>query len=61
MGPDPLILDIQAFQNCTLLTDFGVAPRYPGWEPVSGVIEVDEVLAAARRLLEWARLVACRT
>lgn len=48
-------------QDCTLLTDFGVAPRYPGWEPVSGVIEVGEVLAAARRLLEWARLVACRT
>lgn len=45
-------------RDCTLLTDFGVAPRYPGWEPVSGVIELEEVLVAARRMLEWAQAVA---
>ena len=44
--------------DCTLLTDFGVAPRYPGWEPVSGVVDLDQVLAAARRLLSWARQAA---
>ena len=43
-------------RDCTLLSDFGVAPRYPGWGPVSGVIELDEVLAAARRMIEWAQL-----
>jgi HEPN domain-containing protein len=52
--PDSVPVSTQLALDCSLLTDFGVAPRFPGWEPVSGVIEIDEVLEAARRCLEWA-------
>ena len=52
--PNSVSVSMQLALDCSLLTDFGVAPRYPGWEPVSGVIEIDEVLAAARRSLQWA-------
>lgn len=52
--PNSVPVSTQLALDCSLLTDFGVAPRYPGWEPVSGVIEIDEVLAAARRSLAWA-------
>lgn len=30
------------------LADYGVAPRYPGWEPEAGPADPDEALAAAR-------------
>jgi len=38
---------------CALLSDFGVAPRYPGWEPAVGSIDVPGVLAAAEKVLSW--------
>ena len=53
--PDSLSRSEILNDDCTLLTDFGVAPRYPGWEPVSGVFQVEDVIAAARRVLLWAR------
>jgi HEPN domain-containing protein len=33
---------------CAALADYGVAPRYPGWEPEAGAADPDEALAAAR-------------
>ena len=40
---------------CAALADYGVAPRYPGWEPEAGAADPDEALAAARRGFELIR------
>lgn len=36
-----------------LLADFGVAPRYPGWEDAVGHVDLPVVLRAARKVLEF--------
>lgn len=33
---------------CAALADYGVAPRYPGWEGESGAVDPDEALRVAR-------------
>jgi hypothetical protein len=37
--------------SCLALTDYGVAPRYPGWEDVAGDIDLDAVLDASKSVL----------
>ena len=43
--------------SCEVLSDFGVAPRYPGWEEIAGDVDHDVVLGHARKILrsieEW--------
>ena len=34
--------DLETF--CLVLTDFAVAPRYPGWEDVIGNVDIEAVL-----------------
>jgi HEPN domain-containing protein len=36
---------------CLALTDFAVAPRYPGWEDLVGKVDIDGVLRNASALL----------
>ena len=35
-------------EACAALADYGVAPRYPGWELEAGRVDPDEALDAAR-------------
>lgn len=37
---------------CSALTDFAVAPRYPGWEDLVGRVDFDGVLRNASSVLE---------
>jgi HEPN domain-containing protein len=37
---------------CAALADFGVAPRYPGWEAEVGTVDTGDALRAARRGME---------
>ena len=41
---------------CITLTDYAVAPRYPGWEDLVGNVDIDCVLGSARAVLEHALL-----
>jgi HEPN domain-containing protein len=45
---------------CLALTDFAVAPRYPGWEDLAGNIDIERVLKSARAVLDhvlvWLKL-----
>ena len=38
--------------HCLALTDYAVAPRYPGWEDLAGNIDIDLVLGSAKAVLE---------
>jgi hypothetical protein len=38
---------------CLALTDFAVAPRYPGWEDLAGNVDIDHVLESARAVLDY--------
>jgi hypothetical protein len=58
MLPDAVRADVEAFLQKAARDLFGVAPRYPGWEPAVGSININGVLAAAERILLW---VAART
>lgn len=42
--------DLERF--CLVLTDYAVAPRYPGWEDVVGEVNLDDVLEAAMGVLD---------
>jgi HEPN domain-containing protein len=37
---------------CLALTDYAVAPRYPGWEDLVGTVDIDHVLESARCVLD---------
>ena len=37
---------------CLVLTDYAVAPRYPGWEDLIGVVDMNEVIKAAETVLQ---------
>jgi HEPN domain-containing protein len=37
---------------CLALTDYAVAPRYPGWEDLAGEIEIDCVLESSKSVLD---------
>jgi len=39
---------------CVGLTDYGVAPRYPGWEDLVGNVDLAEVVKAAKAVLDRA-------
>jgi HEPN domain-containing protein len=45
---------------CLALTDYAVAPRYPGWEDLVGNLDIDGVLRSASAVLDhiraWLRL-----
>ena len=38
--------------HCLQLTDYAVAPRYPGWEDVAGSVDMLGVIESARTILE---------
>jgi HEPN domain-containing protein len=38
---------------CLALTDYAVAPRYPGWEDLVGEIDIDRVLESARSIHDY--------
>jgi HEPN domain-containing protein len=38
---------------CLALTDYAVAPRYPGWEDLVGDVDIDGVLESARSILDY--------
>lgn len=38
----------ELFEVCAALADFGVAPRYPGWESGSGEVSPREAVESAR-------------
>ena len=42
-------------EACAALADYGVAPRYPGWEAEVGAVDLDEVLRMTRRGVELIR------
>ena len=42
-------------EACAALADYGVAPRYPGWELETGRMDPGEALEAARRGVELLR------
>jgi HEPN domain-containing protein len=50
---DPDSLQIQ--QHCLELTDYAVAPRYPGWENLVGEVDLHGVLRFAAAILEYAK------
>jgi HEPN domain-containing protein len=37
--------------SCLALTDYAVAPRYPGWEDLAGAVDMPHVLRSARAVL----------
>jgi HEPN domain-containing protein len=45
---------------CLTLTDYAVAPRYPGWEDLVGNVDIDCVLESAKAVLDhvlaWLKL-----
>lgn len=45
---------------CLALSDYAVAPRYPGWEDLVGNVDIDCVLESARAVLDhvlvWLKL-----
>jgi HEPN domain-containing protein len=43
--------DLEGF--CLALSDYAVAPRYPGWEDLVGNVDVDCVLRSARAVLDY--------
>lgn len=43
--------------SCLLLSDYAVAPRYPGWEDLVGTVDVKSVLDAAKGVLD--RVLVC--
>lgn len=43
---------------CAVLADYGVAPRYPGWEDEVGSVDLDEVLRTTRRGVDLLRPIA---
>jgi HEPN domain-containing protein len=38
---------------CLALTDYAVAPRYPGWEDLVGEVNIDRVLESARSIHDY--------
>jgi len=38
-------------EYCLTLTDYAVAPRYPGWEDLVGNVDIDGVLRSASAIL----------
>jgi len=38
---------------CLALTDYAVAPRYPGWEDLVGEVDIDGVLESARSIHDY--------
>jgi len=38
---------------CIALTDYAVAPRYPGWEDLVGEVDIDRVLESARSIRDY--------
>ncbi len=38
---------------CLTLTDYAVAPRYPGWEDLVGKVEIDYVLESAKSVFDY--------
>jgi HEPN domain-containing protein len=38
---------------CLALTDYAVAPRYPGWEDLVGEVDIDRVLESARSIRDY--------
>jgi HEPN domain-containing protein len=38
---------------CLTLTDYAVAPRYPGWEDLVGEVDLDRVLESARFIRDY--------
>jgi hypothetical protein len=41
---------------CLALTDYAVAPRYPGWEDLVGRVDIDVVLGNASAVLDHVRV-----
>ncbi len=39
-------------ESCEVLSDFGVSPRYPGWEEIAGDVEPAVVIGHARKILQ---------
>jgi HEPN domain-containing protein len=47
----------QVLQACCMaLTDYAVAPRYPGWEDLVGRVDIDGVLRNAAAVLDHVRV-----
>lgn len=42
-------------EYCLALTDYAVAPRYPGWEDLVGRVDIDGVLRNASAVLDHVR------
>jgi HEPN domain-containing protein len=38
---------------CLALTDYAVAPRYPGWEDLAGKVDLKGVLESAKSVLDF--------
>ena len=38
---------------CLALTDYAVAPRYPGWEDLVGEVDIDHVIESARSIHDY--------
>jgi HEPN domain-containing protein len=38
---------------CLVLTDYAVAPRYPGWEDLVGEVDINCVLESARSIRDY--------
>ena len=48
-------------EACAALADFGVAPRYPGWEAEAGTVDTQEVLRTSRIGVDLIRPIALTT
>ena len=46
----PHLADLES--HCLELTDYAVAPRYPGWEDVVGAVDILRVIGSAATILE---------
>jgi len=42
--------DLQGY--CLALSDYAVAPRYPGWEDLVGTVDIGDVLSSASAVLD---------
>ena len=40
--------------SCVALTDYAVAPRYPGWEDLAGKVDLEGILESAKSVLDFA-------
>jgi HEPN domain-containing protein len=40
--------------SCVALTDYAVAPRYPGWEDLTGKVDLGSILESSKSVLDFA-------